>query len=94
MISGPAYKLDYAYAMALSGDDLFVANLYGGSVTELNASTGSLVRVLAGSPYNFVDPDGMALSGDDLFVANAGDGSVTELPASAQALHPPSSGSD
>ena len=35
-------------AMAVAGGDLFVANYNGGSVTEVNASTGALVKVVSG----------------------------------------------
>jgi hypothetical protein len=34
-------------AFALEGADLFVANL-GGSITEVDASTGAVVRVISG----------------------------------------------
>jgi hypothetical protein len=51
-----------------------------GSVTEIEASTGALVRVLSGSEYQFDYPDAMAVAGTDLFVANNSGGSVTELP--------------
>ena len=43
-------------ALAVSGSDLFVANYYGNSVTELNASTGALVRVISASSYRFNHP--------------------------------------
>ena len=52
--------------MAVDGD-LFVAN--GGtdndvgSVTELDGSTGALVRVISGSAYQFNDPSAMVLDG-------------------------------
>jgi len=68
----------------VAGDDLFVANLNGKSVTELNASTGALVRVVSDQ---FGGPYAMAVAGADLFVANHnGTGSVTELDASTGAL--------
>ena len=78
--------------MALDGPDLFVANSGTdntdndvGSVTELDASTGALVRVISGSAYQFNDPSAMVLDGRDLFVANRGGGSVTELNGSTGA---------
>jgi hypothetical protein len=66
--------------VAVSGPDLFVANADRGSVTELDASTGALVRVLSRPEYGFNQPGALAVSGPDLFVANASDNSVTELP--------------
>jgi hypothetical protein len=65
--------------MVVSGHDLSVAT--GGGVTELDASTGALVRVISGSSYQFYGAHAMAVSGHDLFVANTAGSSVTELPA-------------
>ncbi len=75
--------------MLLDGSNLFVAGQ--ATVTELNASTGALVRVLSSSAYQFNGPDAMVVDGPDLFVTNAeagatDDGSVTELNASTGAL--------
>jgi hypothetical protein len=68
--------------MALGGHDLFVVNngsVVGGSVIELNASTGAPVRVFSGPEYTFNAPDPIAASGHRPFVANQGGDSVTEL---------------
>ena len=79
-------------AMAVYGRDLFVANSFSygfGSVTELDASTGALVRVILGPAYGFDYPDAMVVAGGHLFVTNSppsGSGSVTELDASTGAL--------
>jgi outer membrane protein assembly factor BamB len=85
--------LEDPIALALVGGDLFVTdNLNSidlpGSVTELNASTGALVRVISGPKYEFESPDAIASSGPDLFVANGvyPDGSVTELNTTTGAL--------
>jgi hypothetical protein len=72
--------------MTVVGDDLFVGNGSGSSVTELDASTGALVRVLSSPAYKFSYPQAMAVAGRDLFVANATGNSVTELDASTGAL--------
>jgi hypothetical protein len=77
-ISGLAYHFDGPYVMAVSGDELFVANGGGNSVTEVNASTGHLVKVVSGPAYDIAAPVALALSGSKLYVAN-GDGSITEL---------------
>ena len=73
-----------------------MANRGGSSVTELDASTGALVRVISASAYQFVEPSAMVLDGRDLFVANGGGGyssgdegsggTVTELDGSTGAL--------
>ena len=88
VISGPGYQFDTPDAMVLDGDDLFVANGGGlgrtGSLTEVNASTGALVRVVP-RPAHFDRPTALVPDGDDLFVANEGGlgstGSLTELNA-------------
>jgi hypothetical protein len=56
-----------------------VAN--SGSVTELNLSDGSLVRVLSDPSYAFHSPCVLASDGTHLWVGNSGNGanSVTEL---------------
>jgi hypothetical protein len=70
---------------ALCGPDLFLANsLHPGSVTELDASTGALVRVVVGPQYEFNYPYTLAVNGDDLFVADGF--SVTELDTSTGRL--------
>ena len=51
-----------------------------------SGSENALVRVIAGSFYNFDGPDAEALAAGHLFVANAGGNSVTELNASTGAL--------
>ncbi|MGA2969635.1 MAG: hypothetical protein ABSE75_07505, partial [Acidimicrobiales bacterium] len=76
-------------AVTLSSGNVWVANPAGpsgqGSVTELNASDGSLVQVINSSADGFVEPDAIAVSGGDVWVANGGwgqGGSITELNAS------------
>jgi hypothetical protein len=85
-------------SVVVDGKDLFVADNASGSLTEVRASTGALVRVLSGPQYGFDFPFAMALDGPDLFVANAGSqgvssssgtesiGSVTEVDASTGAV--------
>jgi hypothetical protein len=81
-----ARKLPLApQAVALSGDRLFVVN-GGGSITELDTSTGALVRVISGPTYGFRSPDALVVAGADLFVANLEAGSITELDTSTGAL--------
>ena len=80
--------------LAVAGPDLFVANGPGtsrGSVTEVDATTGALVRVLSAQKYAFSGPSALAVVGPDLFVASNDDftggfGSVTEVDISTGAL--------
>ena len=58
----------------------------GNSVTELNASNGSLVRVLSAGSYAFNGPDDIADDGTHVWVANYDGKSVTELNASNGSL--------
>ncbi|MGD0810669.1 MAG: hypothetical protein ABSA91_13325, partial [Acidimicrobiales bacterium] len=55
-----------------------------GAVTEVDVSTGALVKDFYGAQYEFDYPDGLALSGDGLFVTSGV--SVTELDTSTGAL--------
>lgn len=64
-------------AFALRGADLFVANWNGSSVTELDASTGALVRVISGAraappPAQPTPPPGLPLNRMASFSVSAG----------------------
>jgi hypothetical protein len=76
--------------MLADGPELFVASgaFFGrtGSVTEVDASTGALVKVSYGARYRLDAPVAMVLRGSDLFVANGGNNSLTEIDASTGAL--------
>jgi hypothetical protein len=64
----------------VAGGDLFVVTNLGGSVTEVDVSTGAPVGVVSGPVYKFNDEAAMAVAGGYVFVANAYGNSVTELP--------------
>jgi hypothetical protein len=83
--SGSAYSFSSPDAIASNGNgtDLFVANA-GGSVTELSAANGALVRVISGSQYGFSSPVAVTVDGSTLLVLNSN--SVTEIDASTGAL--------
>jgi len=53
----------------------------GDSVTELNATTGTLLRVLSGSHDGFSQPEAISSDGTDVWVANPGNESVAGFPA-------------
>ena len=96
-----AYDLSQPEALAVVGPHLFVASddqATGspGSMSEINISTGALVRVIDAPKYGFEEPVGMVADNGDLFVANRGASgpaghptrgySITELSASTGAL--------
>ena len=56
---------------------MWVANFYGNSVTELDAATGTLVKVFTGPHYRFSQPRAITSDGTDVWVANFGDDSVS-----------------
>jgi hypothetical protein len=94
VISGAQYDIYDPSALAIDGPDLFVVNsgdiTGGGSVTELNASTGALVKVIS-APQFRAEPDAVVIIGADLFVSvlyggPKFHGSVVELNASTGAL--------
>ena len=72
-------------AVSSDGTHVWVAN-FGASVTELNAATGALVKVIKGSSYGFSNSDGISSDGTHVWVADADSGSVTELNAATGAL--------
>jgi DNA-binding beta-propeller fold protein YncE len=65
---------------------LWVTNFAGNSITELNASNGSLVRVTNAAADGFNSPGVVAVGGTRVWVANSLGNSVTELNASNGSL--------
>jgi PKD domain len=64
--------LNEPVAIAVSGNDLFVANIIGGTagvVSEYNAVTGTPIN--ASFVAGLADPSGLALSGNNLFVGSS-----------------------
>jgi DNA-binding beta-propeller fold protein YncE len=71
-------------AIASDGTHVWVANdseTNDGSVTELNAATGALVKVLSKSKDEFGFPDAIASDGTHVWVANGVGDSLTEFSA-------------
>jgi hypothetical protein len=101
-ISSDRYGLRYPSGIAAAGTYIWVANdpqtgdgqtpkPGDGTMTQLNASNGSLVRTLTARRYQFDFPGSIATAGNDIWVVNAwggstGNGSLTELNASTGAL--------
>ncbi len=68
-------------AISSDGTHVWVANYNASSVTELDAATGALIKVLRGSRYAFSLPTGVDTGGSNVLVVNNGDASVTGFPA-------------
>ena len=80
--SAASYRFNGPAGIAVGGTRVWVTNPRANSVTELNASNGSLLRTLSGARYRFNGPTGIADDGSHVWVANGGGNSVTELNAS------------
>jgi DNA-binding beta-propeller fold protein YncE len=83
-ISGSAYALDQPAAFTTSGNDVWVADEGNNSVTELDVSTGQLVRVI--SAQGLSSPDGIAAGSGMVWVANNASSSVTQISGSTGAV--------
>ncbi len=82
------YRFSQPVAITRVQAELFVANA-GGSVTEMAADNGKLLRVIHGAQFHFTDPVAIASSGTTLLVLNGGQsrtGSITEINARTGAL--------
>jgi outer membrane protein assembly factor BamB len=94
VISGREYEFGSPVGVAAYGADLFVADrslapgpIGLGTVTEVDAATGALVRVLSGPTFKFYYPNDVLADGSRVFVGDLGlpggkTGGVTELDAS------------
>ena len=77
--------LDVPIDMAISGNDLFVADLANGRIGEY-ATDGTVINASLISGLN--RPWGLAISGNNLFVANNGDGTVGEYTTAGVPVNP------
>jgi serine/threonine protein kinase len=80
--SASQYGFNVPYDIAAYGNDVWVANGDGNSVTELNASNGDWIQTLGGSEYGFDQPIGILDDGKHLWITNTLGNSLTELSAS------------
>jgi len=67
-IGNATYKFDCPDALAFDGTNIWVANWRGNSLTEIDASTGALIRTISGS--NIEAPISLAVVGTNLWVGN------------------------
>jgi hypothetical protein len=70
LTAGP-YGIDHPMAIASNGPEIFVANSIG-SVSEIQASTRKLVRIIFGSEYHLSKPIAITVAGGRVLVLNAG----------------------
>jgi DNA-binding beta-propeller fold protein YncE len=76
---------EFPASVSVDGTHVWVANYDGNSLTELDRSTGRLVREFPPSD-GFNSPQGVSSDGTHVWVANSGGNSVTELDAATGAL--------
>src|SRR6185437_13658599 len=79
IFTGTRYQFNDPQAVVTDGTQLWVANTAGNSITEVNASDGSLVRVISDQAFDFESPDALAFDGSNIWVANERGASVTEI---------------
>jgi DNA-binding beta-propeller fold protein YncE len=75
--SGASYGFSSPHGVAFDGAHLWITNLGGNSVTEIDPANGALVRVVSGAAYDFSSPQGIAFDGAHLWVVSLS--SVTEV---------------
>jgi outer membrane protein assembly factor BamB len=96
VVDGFADSFDGPVAVAARGNDVWIVssgakNYYGngrgvGSVTELNAVTGQVIRIITAQTAPFNEPTSIAISGGHVWVANLDFSSIVELDASNGAV--------
>ena len=88
-LSGPhvfGWGFEAPEGISSDGTHVWVANYGGDSVTELNAATGTLVKVITSAGCRFNQPAAVSVDGTHTWVANVQGDSVTELNAATGAL--------
>ena len=79
--TGLSNPTDVAY-----GDShVFAINIFEGSVTEIDASTGAIIATLSGAPYGLDGPTAEVSDGSHIWFLNTGANTVTEIDASTGA---------
>ncbi len=91
-IDAPGWEFSYPDAVAVAGNRAWVGN-FTGSVTEVNATTGALIRVISASRYDLYEPAAITTRENTVWIANSffnsngtNTTSVTEINASTGAL--------
>ncbi|HEY3907328.1 MAG TPA: hypothetical protein VGM14_25720 [Streptosporangiaceae bacterium] len=86
VLSAASYGFNSPDSGTAAAGRIWVTNARGNSVTELDATDDSLVRVLTGSRYGFSAPVAATANGNLIWIANLDGNSVTELNTSTGAL--------
>ena len=81
--TGSAYGFNSPTGAVFDGTHLWVANTSGNSVTEINPTDGSPVRILSGGSYGFNHPEYLTFDGTHIWISNTvpTGSSVTEINA-------------
>lgn len=79
-------RLNGPDSICVFGKAIWVTNLFGDSVTELNARNGSLTRVIHSKSDGFSAPTGITGGGSAIWVSNQWGNTVTEFEASNGSL--------
>jgi hypothetical protein len=82
-VSGSSFGFDNPVALAVSGSDVFVADRGSNAVTEVNTTTGALVRVVRGGGLSA--PGGIAVGSGYVWVSDSASNAVTKINASTGA---------
>jgi DNA-binding beta-propeller fold protein YncE len=83
----PSKALSAPTAIAAAGNRVWIANSFyratndAGWVTELNARTGALIRVISARRDGLTDPEAIAAAGNRVWVVNGSASTITELDA-------------
>jgi hypothetical protein len=80
ILGGSPYNFEEPLGVSSDGRHVWVASP-SGSVTELNAATGTRMRVISGPAGGFASPAAVSSDGIHVWVTNADGNSVTELSA-------------
>jgi outer membrane protein assembly factor BamB len=82
----PAPRFDEPWAIAAHQQHVWIVNFASNSITELNARSGSLVRVIDARADGLMEPSDIVYGGGHLWVTNDGGDTVTELDARSGSL--------
>jgi hypothetical protein len=93
-ISGPKFGFLHPIALAVSGHTVLVLNAgnpsatpsVAGSISEIDARTGRLLRQVSGASLALDNPVALTVAGPDTYVADEANDSVTEIATTTGAL--------
>jgi DNA-binding beta-propeller fold protein YncE len=74
-VAGPAFGFDRPVALAVAGADAFVADAAGNALTEVDVTSGRLIRRIPG----LARPEGVAVAGGHVWVSDETTSAVTEI---------------